>query len=61
MFVFNAQLIELVTGALKNEQPMSELFQFGDEFFLDRKGIRREKPVLFRKKTFLREGCADGV
>src|SRR4029079_13219740 len=58
LFAFNAQVIELIAGALKNEEPMSELFQLGDEFFLDWKGIRREKPVLFRKKTFLRESRA---
>src|SRR6202035_1124000 len=40
---------------------MSELFQFSEKFFLDRKRIGREQPCLFREKAFPREGSANGL
>ena len=42
LLAFNAQLIELIASALKNEQPMPELFEIGKKFFLDWKSFRRE-------------------
>ena len=37
LLAFDALLVELIAGALKNEEPMAELFEFRFEFWLDRK------------------------
>ena len=37
LFSFYAELIQLITGALKNKEPMPELLELGDKFPLDRK------------------------
>jgi len=42
-------LVELIAGALENKEPMSELFQLRDKFFLDWKSVRRNQPILFRE------------
>jgi len=52
-------LIELVAGALKNKEAMTKLLEFGENFFVDRKCVRRKKPLFFSEETFLREGGAN--
>src|SRR5439155_16485195 len=61
LFSFNAKMIKLIARALEDEQAVTELFELGQKFLLDRKRIRRELPILFRKKTLLRERAADDV
>ncbi len=35
------------------------MLEFGENFFVDRKWVRRKKPLFFREETFLREGGAN--
>ena len=57
---FDALLVELIAGALKNEELMTEPLEIAAKFFLDRKRFRCNEPVLFREKSFLGTGIADG-
>ncbi len=56
---FDAKLIELVTGALKNKQPMTKLIEFSENFFVDRKCVWRKEPLFFSEKALLWECGAD--
>ena len=55
LFPFDAQLIELIAGALKNKKPMAELLQFAREFLRRSEMLRRNEPILFGEQTFAAE------
>jgi len=60
LFAFDASLIKLVTGALKNVETMTELLEFLRELVVDGERIGREEEILFGEKAFGGKGSADG-
>src|ERR1041385_5082161 len=52
---FYALLVKLITGALKNEESMSKLFQIGEKFSVDRERVRGKQPVFLCKKALFRK------
>src|SRR5205823_6831853 len=59
LFAFDAALIQLVAGALKNVKAMAELFEFLGEFVVDWKRIRGKKKIFFGEKAFVGESIPD--
>jgi hypothetical protein len=50
----------LITRALKNEKPMTELLELGEKLFFDRKWIRRKEPIFPGEQSLFGEVCPNG-
>ena len=59
LFAFDAALVKLVAGALKNEKAMAELLEFFRERGIDRERVRRKEEILFGEEALFREGGSD--
>ena len=57
---FDALLVELITGALKNEKLVAEALEISPKFFFERKWFRRNQPFFFGEEALLWPGLADG-
>ena len=59
LFAFDATLVKLVTRALENEKPMTELFEFFFECAINRKRIGRKEKILLGEQALFGEGSPD--
>jgi hypothetical protein len=52
-------LVKLITGALKNQELMSQSLKVFAPFLPHREGLRRDEPILLGEKSFGRERVAN--
>src|SRR5262249_6523092 len=64
LFPSYAELIKLITSALENEEPMTQLFELGQELLLNFECIWRKQPILLTEQASLGKGspnCFEAV
>src|SRR6266487_2725106 len=58
---FNAELIEPIASALKDEEAMTELLKLPRKFLVDRERFGRKQPIFVGKKSFGSKGASNRI